>query len=304
MRIAISTATGHIGRCVTQRLQDEGWTDLVLLTWSPEKMDSYRQRGAHVIGGNLFDADYVIRATEGVDAMLWASPWPYASTAPADDIRRLAHHAASAMEVNGISRVVHISDLGARRADRVGPMNAVRDAEEILDLTDAAVTHLRPGYLMENFLMAAGSIGTLDSFFLNVSPLVRTPMIAAADVAEVAAGMLADDTWSGIPRRVFELHGPTDLSFDEAARQIGKALGRNIRFTRVSRETAIETMVEAGMSTEYATLMAELYTAIDTGWYAPAQMRSEASQTRTTFESFIRDELMPAIEAAEPIGHI
>jgi len=304
MRIAISTATSHIGRRAAQCLLDEGWTDLVLLGWSPEKLDDLQQRGARVIGGNLFDVDYVKRATAGADVLLWVAPWPSQSLSPADDIRRLARNAAAAIEANQIGRVVHISDLGARRAARVGPIVAIRDAEDILDPTDAAVTHLRAGYLMENFLPMAESIRTLDAFFLNVSPLAHVPMVAAADIGEIAAAVSTDDTWSGIPRRVFELHGPASLTFDDAAKELTRALGREIRFMRVSAQTAAGKMVESGMSEPYAALMAELYTAIDTGWYAPAQPRSPASESRTTFAKFIREELAAALEAAEAAGHV
>ena len=65
---------------------------------------------------------------------------------------------------------------------------------------------------------------------LPLSGSRRYPMIATRDIGRVAAQRLTDQQWTG--HSVRELHGPADLSFDEAAGILSKVLGRKIVYVK------------------------------------------------------------------------
>ncbi len=304
MRIAIATPTGKIGRHVVRFLQDAGETDLVLLARHPEKLHCETERGADAVGGDLYDAEYVTRATEGADALFWLAPANHASAHPCGDFRRLAENAAGAIYANRIKRVVHISSVGAHRSEKLGLIVGLHDAEETLNEAHGAATHLRVGYLMENYLAAIDSIRRHGRIYLPVSGFVRVPLIAAADVAEVAAGILTDDTWAGIPHRAFELHGPADVSFDESAAIIGEVLGREVRHEQISPDRAREVLSGIGWADRCVDQWLEIYAGIQSGWYSRLQPRSDASRTPTTFKRFIQNVLAPAVLEADLVGHV
>jgi len=73
MKVAVNTPTGTIGRTLTERLL-EGGAEVILLTRSPEKVKVFADRGAAVQEGSLEDADFVVRATKGVDALYLVDP--------------------------------------------------------------------------------------------------------------------------------------------------------------------------------------------------------------------------------------
>ncbi len=73
MKIAVSTPTGNIGRALTGHLLDAG-AEVVLLVRNADKVKDFAERGAKVQVGNLEDADFVARATKGVDVLFWLTP--------------------------------------------------------------------------------------------------------------------------------------------------------------------------------------------------------------------------------------
>ena len=158
------------------------------------------------------------------------------------------------------------------------------------------VTHLRAGYFYENYLWQLDSIGASGSIFLPVAGSVRYPMIATRDIARIAADRLMDSSWTGSWAR--ELHGPAELSFDQAAALIAEAVGRKVVHVCVTSQQAAESMRAAGLSENAVELMLELYQAIDSGLLRPAEQRSPETTTPTTLLEFGRDVLAPRLREA------
>ncbi len=87
MKIAITTPTGKNGSALAKRLLDaaeENPLEIVLLARDPQKVLEFTERGAQVEKGNLDDAAFVGRATEGVDALFWVTP---AYFEPGEEVR-------------------------------------------------------------------------------------------------------------------------------------------------------------------------------------------------------------------------
>ena len=302
MNIAVTSATGRRGRCVVSALMTAGYTDLVLLARSDATLEPALWRGARVNTGDLLDAAYVRRATEGVDVLIWITPLPRSSSAPLADFRQLGRNAAQAIEANGIRRVVSLSTMGTHLSAPCGVIDGFRRVERILDGSPAAVTHLRPGYLMENYEDVLTGLRHDHAVLMPVRAGAVVPMIAAADVADVAVAVATDWTQEDERGRLFELQGAGDLSFADAARIIAHQLGRDIPHVRMSADEARERFVAHGFSAAFSDLVIEWYDAIDSGLWRRAQPRSAATETQTPFERYVRYELAPRIRAGQPIS--
>ena len=293
MKIAVNTPTGNIGRVVTARLLDAG-ADVVLLTRNTEKVRQFSDRGAAVFDGNLEDADFVVRATRGVDVLFWLTP----SNIAAEDVRgyqrKLGKVVARAVSENKITRVVNLSSIGAHVPTGTGPIAGLYDVEKKIDETGASVTHLRPGFFMENFFMSVESIAGQGAIFLPIQGSARMPMIATADIAEAAAERLLDESWSG--RTVIEIIGPDNLSFDGAAKILGKAIGKEIKFMPTSRDQTREAFIGMGVSPSVADSFVEMYGAFDAGTIAPESPKKARAAT-TTLGAFAENVFRPGFEA-------
>ena len=222
MNIAMTTPTGHVGSAVANLLLDHGNSIQVrLLGRRPEKLRTFVERGAKLSIGSLDDPEFLVEATEGVDALFWVTPPGYGS----DNLRafqnRLGRAAATAIRTNEISRIVNLSSIGAQFVSGVGPISGLHDVEYVFDDSTSNVTHLRPGFFFENLLWQMDSITQRGRISLPLSGSRSYPMIATRDIAHVAAERLLDPTWTGC--HVRELHGPAELSFDEVAAEKGAA---------------------------------------------------------------------------------
>jgi uncharacterized protein YbjT (DUF2867 family) len=296
MRIAVTTPTGNIGKVVTNHLLDAG-AEVTLLARYPQKVKDFANRGAKVMQGSLDDRDFVITATRGVDALFWLTPPDYRSTDLRAHYNRMAQAAAAAIRTNRVPRVVHISGAGAHIPSGTGPVPGLHDAEHLLDQVVTCITHVRPFYFFENYFWQLGPIKELGRVFLPVSSSTRIAMVATRDIARVAAQRLLDHTWSG--RTVKGLHGPADLSFDEAAAAIGLGIERPVVHVQVPEEQARQAMRSIGLSEHVTELVLELYRAIESGLLRPAEPRTADTTTPTTLTQFARDVLKPLVN--EPV---
>lgn len=300
MRIAITTPSGHVGTVVVDTLLDLGSDIQVkLLARRPHTLTKFVQRGAKTAIGALDDPEYLIDATRDVDALFWATPPGYGS----DNVRafqnRLGKAAAKAIRTNKIDCVVNLSSIGAENDAGVGPINGLHDVEQILSDAAANITHLRPGFFFENLLWQIDSIRTSGTICLPVSGSRRYPMIATRDIGRVAAKRLASPNWTG--QNVRELHGPADLSFDEAAAAVSQGLGHKVTYVKCNRDQARQAMLAGGVSDNAADLMLELYDAVESGRLRPMQTRSAETTTPTTLAEFAREVMLPKV--AQPVSH-
>ncbi len=299
MKIAVITPSGHVGSAVADFLLDFGGEIQVkLLARRPKNLDKFIQRGAELVIGSQDDADFLVSATQDADALFWVTPPGYGS----DNVRafqnRLGIAGAFAIRANHIPRVVNLSSVGAQLNSGVGPICGLYDVEGLLDEAAESITHLRPGFFFENLFMQLDSIVKWGRISLPISGSRSFPMIACRDVGRVAAVRLADPNWTGLYIR--ELHGPADLSFDEAAEIISQVLGRKILYIRSDMQEARHALLNIGMSENLADLLLEMYEAVEMGRMQPLQPRSPETTTPTTLAEFAHEVMLPLI--AQPVG--
>lgn len=296
MRIAIATPTGHIGSKVAELLQEAG-SHLVLLVRDARKVAHFLRRGAEAREGRVEDAEYLKDATRGVDALFWVTPPSYAEKDYREFMRTCGRAAAGAIRANKIARVVNLSSAGAHLEFGAGPINGLHDVERLLNDAASNITHLRPGFFFENYLWQLDGIRRTESVYMTTSGNRRVPMIATRDIADAAARRLLDASWTG--RSIRGLHGPANISYDEAAQWISDALGHPVHHVKVPEEAAREAMIGMGMSPNAADMMLEMYRGVENGTLRPAEPRTAETTTPTTFKTFVAEVLVPAL--GEPV---
>ncbi len=292
MRIVVSTPTGNIGRVATERLL-EADVEVVVIHREPAKLQWLEERGAYVRQGSLDNEAVLTAATGGADALLWVTPLvPTAANLRASQ-NDFGAAAAAAIRANEIARVVNISSIGAHHDAGTGPVAGLHDIEEMLDATGASVLHLRPGYFFENYIPQAQVIKAMGSIMLPVSGDRAVPMLATRDIGAVAAEKLLDDSWSGTS--TLGLHGPVDLTFDEAAAAISGAVGRTVAHTPVDEMQARMGLSMLGLGQSVIDALIEMYQAIESGHMSSAEPRTPETTTPTTLADWAAEVMAPMI---------
>jgi ergot alkaloid biosynthesis protein len=147
-------------------------------------------------------------------------------------------------------------------------------------------TVLRPSWFMHNFSEGPhrDTIRDEDAIY-SAAADGRIPFISADDIAAAAAAAL---TRVDALNADFILTGPSAISYDEAARIIGEAVGRPIRHRRISAEALAERHMANGLPAETARMLGVMDMAIAGGAEDRLTDSLEALTGRpaVTFEAF------------------
>jgi uncharacterized protein YbjT (DUF2867 family) len=294
VRIAITTPTGNIGRKLTKRLLDQGGHELILLARSPDKLKAEQAKGAKVVQGDMEDAAYVKKATQGAEALFFLCPPNFGVPDYRAYYGELARAGADAVKANTIKHTVLLSSVGAHLPQGTGPILGLHDAEKIFVQATQGLTILRPGWFMENYLFQLEPIKHMNSTHLPLSGNVTFPLIATVDIAERAARVITGPTPS--QPKIVPLHGVRDYSLDECAQIIGQGIGKEVQHVQVPPAQAKQVLIALGATEGVADAMLEMYAGFQAGRITDEVARSPETTTPTTFETFVKGVLAPALQ--------
>jgi uncharacterized protein YbjT (DUF2867 family) len=293
MSIVINTPTSNIGRALTARLLDAG-ERITVLSRDPKKVDEVHRRGARVLEGSYEDPALLAEALQGAEALFWLTPPPARPDYYAWAVQ-CAKQAATSAKQAGVRRAVVLSSAGAHSGPGTGPVGPAREMENEFEAALPAVVSLRPGIFMENFLQSVDMIAKAGQMFLPIPLGKRWPLVATTDIAAKAAAWLLDRSWTGHHR--VGVHGPQDLSAEEAASIISAELGKPVKCVETTPDQARGALKGMGMPDFLVDIILEMYGAYRDGRMDPAEPRTPDTTTPTTLAEFARIRLVPAIQA-------
>jgi NAD(P)H dehydrogenase (quinone) len=251
--IAISGASGHLGRLVTQELLDRGVApeDLVLVTRNPDGLAGH----PNVRHGDWTQPETLADAFAGVDRLLLIS---------GDDLTtRLAGHLAAidAAKAAGVQRVVYTS-AGNPVPDNpfaVGPSH--RETEEALQASGLGWASLRNALYAEFQIPDfQGAIATGQ--MVSNQGEGRTTYVTRQDCAAAAAGALLSDT----ENVVYDITGTELLSPADKAALASELGGTPVELVLVDDDAFIAGLQEHGIPAEAAPVIASFGRAIREGY--------------------------------------
>ena len=147
----------------------------------------------------------------------------------------------------GVRHLVLLSGRGEEEARR---------SEALVQASGVDWTIVRASWFNQNFSESFLLDGVLDGAVALPVGDVREPFVDADDVADVAVAALSEDGHAG---RVYEVTGPRLLSFADAAREIGRAAGREVAFVPVAADDYAAALDEAGLPPELSALFLYLF---------------------------------------------
>jgi len=220
MKIAITGATGQLGRLVVSKLKEKVSADnIVALVRSPQK--------AADLGIEAREADYdksetLGQALQGIDTLLLISSSEVGK-------REQQHkNVIEAAKQAGVKWIVYTSLLHAE----ISSLNLAGEhlATEAA-LRDAGIpyTLLRNGWYHENY---AGAIpGALaGGAFIGSAGDGKIASAARADYAEAAVAVLTSE---GHQEKIYELAGDEAYTLSELAAELSRQTGKNVPYTNL-----------------------------------------------------------------------
>jgi uncharacterized protein YbjT (DUF2867 family) len=293
----ITGATGHTGKIIANRLLQAG-KQVRTIGRDLHRLQPLIDAGAEPAVCELTDAPALSKAFAGATASYVMIP-PNMAT---QDFRayqdRVTDAIASALASAHVKFAVLLSSFGADKPGNTGPVVGLHKLEKRLNAIEGLnVLALRPGYFMENTLAQAGVIHGMDTTAGPLRPDLKLPMIATRDIGAYAAEQLLKLTFTG--RQTRELHGQRDLSMNEAARIIGHAISKpNLSYIQLPDADFLRAMTQMGMNRNFADLILEMASALNSGHMKALEPRSPANTTPTSYDTFVTEEFLPVYDGA------
>jgi NAD(P)H dehydrogenase (quinone) len=245
MTIAVTGASGQLGRLVVEELSRAGSTPVAIVR-EPGKVADLAERGVDVRGAAYDDPAALERALDGVDRVLLISGNEFGA--------RVAQHTnvIRAAERAGVELLAYTSIPGATD----NPLILAREhkgTEAVLAESAVPYVLLRNGWYWENYV--GGLAHAVETGVLHgAAGEGRVAGAARADYAEAAARVLTTDGHAG---RVYELGGGESLTYAELAQAISEAAGKPVRYENLPEADYAAALIQAGLPADYAEALAD-----------------------------------------------
>ena len=223
---------GGVGRTVTRLLLERGFPVRAMVRREDDRSAALRASGAEVVVGDLLEPADVHRIVNGCRRIY------FGMSVSAGYLEAAVTMAAVARELD-VNALVNMSQMTVSQMSiqNTTPSPQQRQhwlSEQVLAWSGLPVINIRPTMFLESFLpLAATSIrerGRIEVAFGSG----KTNPVAAADVAQVVATILADP--AAHLGRVYELTGPRSQDMYAVAREFSEALNREITYADVPAE--------------------------------------------------------------------
>lgn len=294
--IVITGATGKTGGSASKALLEKG-EKIRIIGRVAKKLQPLVEKGAEPSVGDVRDAAFLANAFEGASAVYLVVPEDVSEQDLRGHQERVTDAFAEAISKAHVPYVVALSSVGAQHAEKTGPIVGLHNLEKKLSgIAGSNVLCLRCGYFMENLLMSIPPLHATGMLSGGLRGDFSMPWIATGDIGRYAAKRLSARDFSG--SSVQELHGERDISMNEAAPIVGKAIGKpDLEYAQVPLEVLGPALVQSGMPQSAAALLTEMYQGANAGLIVPEEPRSIRNTTPTKLESFVTEVFAPAYKA-------
>jgi NAD(P)H dehydrogenase (quinone) len=238
-KILVTGATGATGGNALRKLLELKVPVRALVHQLDARSRELGASGVEIVQGDLNDFGAVSEALKGITGAYFVFPIQIPGI-----LEATAFFAQAALE-EGVTSIVNMSQISARRIAKSHAAQNHWIAERLLDRSGVAVTHLRPTFFAEWLEYFADSIREEDMFPLPFGD-VRYAPIAAEDQGRVIAAILNDP--GDHAGKVYPLYGPKELSQYEIAGMLTQVLGRKISYVPMEIPAFMEIWKKTGFS--------------------------------------------------------
>ena len=238
--ILITGCPGNIGSPLAQHLLQQG-VKIRLMVRNPKKEDQVvadlQSRGAEVVQGDFSDPGSLAHCFTGVKSAFLLVP-------VAQETAEWKGNFIRAAKQNGVERIVNLSVSGASSNSPIDLFRRHWEAEQTLESSGLAWTHLQPTDLARfNIRTILPTVQEQGAFYSSIGE-GRVALVDEEDVAEVAVKVLTE---SGHEGKKYVLTGPKAFSYPEVADALASKLGKPVKYIDIDPAQAKQAMIGAGM---------------------------------------------------------
>lgn len=244
MKIAITGATGQLGKIAVEKLKEKTAAEnLVALVRTPEKANDL---GIEARAFDYSKPDTLVDSLKGIDKLFLISGNEIGQ-------REIQHkNVIDAAKQAGVKEIVYTSLLHASTSKMaLAPEHLA--TERYLETSGLTYTILRNGWYTENY---AGSIpGSIQAgAFIGSAGDGKVSSATREDFAEAAAVVL---TTNGHENKIYELAGDKAYTLTDLAAEVSKQTGNNLPYQNLTESEYTSALISMGLSEGFAKVLVD-----------------------------------------------
>lgn len=268
MKIVVTGSLGHISKPLAVTLIANGH-NVTVISSQAQRRSEIEALGATAAIGQLYDVDFLAEYFKNADIVyLMQPPGLYFQKEP--DHRMVWTHLATgyaeAIRQSQVTKVVHLSSIGAHTDIGVGILGSHHKVENILKGLPESVSikFMRPVGFYYNMFSFIPSIKTSKAIFQNYGGDQKEPWVSPLDIAAA----IAEEMETPFAGRTVRYIASDEVSPNELARIIGEAIGMpELEWKVLSNDQFRENLLSVGMSSGIADGFTEMNAARVTNLY-------------------------------------
>ncbi|NJO44126.1 MAG: SDR family oxidoreductase [Cyanobacteria bacterium CRU_2_1] len=240
----ITGATGNNGREIVKQLVAAEQAVRILVR-DPQKAADLQVLGVEIATGDLDHPETLDRALQGIEKALLL---------PANSLQQVEQERnfIDAAKRAGTQHIVKFSAAGADIDSPIRILNWHGQAEQYLEQSGIAFTHLRPFFFMQNLLQFAAP--SQNEIYLPFGD-ATVAMVDIRDIAAVAVKALIEPGHEG---RAYTITGSEALTMNRAVDLISQVRGKPLQYVAVPAEGLKQGLLQWGQPEWLADALSEL----------------------------------------------
>lgn len=236
--ILITGATGKTGLFAAKTLLKQGYPIKAMARKESDTTNELRALGAEIVHADFLDLASMEKALKGVERAYFVYP-------PDNGLLEATVNFILAAKANSVKAIVNMSQISVYKYHKSPLTNQHWLGEQMLDLTDMTVTHIRPTFFSEMlYLMNGANILKEGKMYLGHGDAYHAP-ITGEDIGRSVAAILDDPKKHKGQRYI--LTGPERLSQYDIAQIASEVLGKEIQYVSITPEQWADSVKDAGL---------------------------------------------------------
>ncbi|HSD05888.1 NAD(P)H-binding protein [Flavobacterium sp.] len=249
MKIVVTGSLGRIGKPLTEELLQKGHS-VIVISSKAEKQNEIEALGATAAIGSILDANFLTATFKGADIVYLMEP-PFDFFDQSMDTKNywenIANSYVKAIQQSGVTKVVHLSSIGAHTDQGVGMLEAHHFVENILKkLPDSvSIKTMRPVGFYYNMFAFIPTIKNAGAIIQNYGGDDKEPWVSPLDIASA----IVEEIEKPFIGRTIRYIASDEVSPNEIAKILGEAIGKlDLKWIEIPDEEFQKNLINIGFN--------------------------------------------------------
>lgn len=252
MNIVITGSLGNIGNPLTELLV-AGGHQVTVISSKPERISAIEELGAISAIGSMQDVEFLTKTFSGADAVYLMEAWEGIGSLfdntidfPAE-FRKIADNYVKAVQRSGVTKIIHLSSIGAHSDQGTGSLLVHHNVEKVLGTLpdNVSIKFMRPVGFFSNVYRWLPMIQSKGTIIQSYGGDRKEPWVSPYDIAQT----IAEEMEMPFIGRTVHYVASDEVSPNEIAEALGKSIGnQDLKWKVISSQELLNQMLSAGIN--------------------------------------------------------